>query len=176
MNLGSVTDHLAGPAAFVSVIFVLAQLRQSANQEIRQLIAQYNMRYLEVTARIPYEILVENIEFESLPVEKQADTKRALYDYFLLCEEQLTLVNGQTFERSGFPHLLFRLGTWIQIRDVRVWKQAESEWIEGINENFNRLAIKKAFHDVSRQLRPHRPEAAFTHIRKNISSELLTIH
>ena len=136
MNLSSVTDHLAGPAAFVSVIFVLAQLRQNANQEIRQLIAQYNMRYLQVAARIPYEILVENVEFGSLSVEKQADTKRALYDYFLLCEEQLTLVNGRTFERNSFMHLLSRLGTRVQIRDVRVWEQAEREWLEGIAYNF----------------------------------------
>jgi hypothetical protein len=176
MNLSSVTDHLAGPAAFASVIFVLAQLRQSVNQEIRRLIAAYTMRSLEVAARIPYEILVENIGFDSLPIEKQADTKRALYDYFLLCEEQLTLVNGRTFERNSFMHRLSRLGTRVQIRDVRVWEQAEREWIDGMNENFNRLSIKKIFHDVSQQLRPQRPEEAFTHIRDNISFELPTSH
>jgi SAM-dependent MidA family methyltransferase len=174
MNLSSVTDHLVGPAAFASVIFVLAQLRQSVNQEIRQLIAEYNMRYLQIAARIPYEILVENIDFDSLPVEKQADTKRALYDYFLLCEEQLTLVNGRTFKRNSFMHRLSRLGTRVQIRDVRVWEQAEREWIDGINENIKRIAIQDAFHDISRRLKPDRPEDAFTTIRKNISSELLT--
>jgi len=174
MNLSSIFDHLAGPAAFVSVIFVLAQLRQNVNQEIRQLIAQYNMRYLEVAARIPYEILVENIEFESLPVEKQADTKRALYDYFLLCEEQLTLVNGQTFKERKFLGPMSQLANFVQIRDVRVWEQAEREWIEGIEENFKRLAIENAFHDVSQQLRPHQPEDAFTHIRDNISFKLPT--
>ena len=174
MNLSSVTDHLAGPAAFVSVIFVLAQLRQNANQEIRQLIAQYNMRYLQVAARIPYEILVENVEFGSLSVEKQADTKRALYDYFLLCEEQLTLVNGRTFERNSFMHLLSRLGTRVQIRDVRVWEQAEREWLEGIAYNFERRAMKEEFEKVSRLLEPKNPEEAFKAIRRNIPNELLT--
>ena len=176
MNLSSVTDHLAGPAAFVSVIFVLAQLRQNVNQEIRQLIAQYNMRYLEVAARIPYEILVENMDFESLPVEKQADTKRALYDYFLLCEEQLTLINGRTFERNSFLHHLSRLGTRFHIRDVGVWEQAEHEWIEGIACNFERRALKEEFEKVSRLLKPKDPETCFKAIRDNISFELPTSH
>jgi len=176
MNLSSVTDHLAGPAAFVSVIFVLAQLRQNVNQEIRQLIAQYNMRYLEVAARIPYEILVENIEFESLPVEKRADTKRALYDYFLLCEEQLTLVNGRTFKARKFLGPMSQLANFVQIRDVRVWEQAEREWIEGIAYNFKRRAMKEEFEKVSRLLKPKDPETCFKAIRDNISFELPTAH
>ncbi len=61
------------------------------------MIAEYNRRYLEVATRIPYEILVENKGIDSLPVEIQAAAKRALYDYFLLCDEQLILVNGRTF-------------------------------------------------------------------------------
>ena len=132
------------------------------------------MRYLQVAARIPYEILVENVEFGSLSVEKQADTKRALYDYFLLCEEQLTLVNGRTFERNSFMHLLSRLGTRVQIRDVRVWEQAEREWLEGIAYNFERRAMKEEFEKVSRLLEPKNPEEAFKAIRRNIPNELLT--
>jgi hypothetical protein len=161
MDLSSLSNHLVGPAAFATVIFVLGQLRQNVNQEVRQMIAEYNRRYLEVATRIPYEILVENKEIDALSVERQAVAKRALYDYFLLCEEQLTLVNERTFERNSFMHRLSRLGTRVQIRDVRVWEQAEREWILGMNENFNRLAIKKIFDDVSQQLRPHRPEEAF---------------
>jgi len=77
MNVSSITDHLAGPAAFASVIFLLAQLRQSANQEIRELIAQYNMRYLDVASRIPYEVIVEDKHIEMLHPEMQSGAKRA---------------------------------------------------------------------------------------------------
>ena len=49
-----------------SIGFLIAQLRQSVNQEVRELIAEYNTRYLAIVARIPYEILVENKSFVDL--------------------------------------------------------------------------------------------------------------
>lgn len=121
-----------------------------------------------MAARIPYEILVENCRFDSLPTTKQTDTKRALYDYFLLCDEQLSLVNGRTFRKRKYLGPLSRLGTQMQIRDVRVWEQAEREWTEGIAENFKRHAIQEAFHEISRQLNPEQPEECFTAIHRNI--------
>lgn len=124
MDIRSVTDHLVGPAAFATVIFVLGQLRQNVNQEARQMIAEYNRRYLEVARRIPYEILVEDKGIDSLPPDKKAEAKRALYDYFLLCDEQLILVNGRTFKKNKILGPLSQVGTWLQIRDVRVWEQA----------------------------------------------------
>jgi hypothetical protein len=168
MDIRSVSDHLVGPAAFASVIFVLAQLRQNVNQEIRQMIAEYNMRYLEVAARIPYEILVEDRSIESLPVEKQAGAKRALYDYFLLCDEQLNLVNGRTLKGNNLLRRLSRLGTWIQIRDVRVWEQAEAEWIAGITDNFEKRAVTDVFTEVNTQLSSRSSKEYFSAIRENV--------
>jgi hypothetical protein len=172
MDIRSVSDHLVGPAAFASVIFVLAQLRQNVNQEIREMIAEYNMRYLEVAARIPYEILVEDRSIESLPVEKQAGAKRVLYDYFLLCDEQLNLVNGRTFKGNNLLRRLSRLGTWIQIRDVRVWEQAEAEWIEGITDNFRKQAFGHVFTEVSTQLRSSSPKQYFSAIHDNVLNKM----
>ena len=173
MSLSSVFDHLIGPAAIVSVVFVLAQLRQNANQEIRGLIAQYNARYLEVAGRIPYEILVENKSLEHLPGATKTNVKRALYDYFLLCDEQLTLVNGRTFKRSKVRGLLSRAGTRFQVRDVKVWEQAEREWVDGIVYNFKRDAFKNAFHEVCGQLDVNKPEECFTALRRNLPAEIL---
>jgi hypothetical protein len=168
MNVSSITDHLAGPAAFASVIFLLAQLRQSANQEIRELIAQYNMRYIDVASRIPYEVIVEDKHIEMLHPEMQRGAKRALYDFFLLCDEQLILVTGRTYKARRFLGPLSRLGSLVQIRDVRVWQQAEKEWIAGITYNFNRFAFIQEFEDVCLKLDPKNPENCFKAIRDNI--------
>jgi hypothetical protein len=168
MDLSSLSNHLAGPAAFASGIFILGQLRQNVNQEIRQLIAQYNMRYLEVARRIPYEILVENRDIDSLTTDKQAEAKRALYDYFLLCDEQLILVNGRTFKKRKILGPLSQIGTWVHIRDVRVWEQAETEWTLGIKYNFRRSAVIDVFEEISRLLEPEDPNESFSAIRRNI--------
>jgi len=168
MDLSSLSSYLTGPAAFASVFFILGQLRQNVNQEIRQLVAEYNMRYLEVARRIPYEILVENKEIEALPTDKQAEAKRALYDYFLLCDEQLILVNGRNFKKNKILGPLSQIGTWIHIRDVRVWEQAESEWTRGIQYNFRRRAVVNVFEEISRLLEPEDPKESFSAIRRNI--------
>ena len=168
MDMRSVSDHLVGPAAFATVIFVLGQLRQNVNQEVRQMIAEYNRRYLEVATRIPYEILVENKGIDALPVERQEVAKRALYDYFLLCDEQLILVNGRTFKKRKILGPLSRIGTWIHIRDVRVWEQAETEWTLGIKYNFRRSAVIDVFEEISRLLEPENPKESFSAIRRNI--------
>ena len=168
MDIRSVSDHLVGPAAFATVIFVLGQLRQNVNQEVRQMIAEYNRRYLEVATRIPYEILVENKGIDALPVERQEVAKRALYDYFLLCDEQLILVNGRTFNKRKILGPLSRIGTWIHIRDVRVWEQAETEWTLGIKYNFRRSAVTDVFEEISRLLEPENPKESFSAIRRNI--------
>ena len=97
------------------------------------------MRYLDVASRIPYEVIVEDKHIEMLHPEMQSGAKRALYDYFLLCDEQLILVTGRTYKARRFLGPLSRLGSLVQIRDVRVWKQAEKslgivwEWLDGEN-------------------------------------------
>ena len=174
MDLNSLFDHLIGPAALVSVVFVLLQLRQNANQEIRSLIAEYNSRYLEVSGRIPYEILVENKSIEHLPGSTKSLVKRAFYDYFLLCEEQITLTNGLTFKRNKIRGPLSRVGTKLQIRDVKVWEQAEREWIDGIVANFKIDAFKNAFHEISGQLNTNNPEACFKALRRTLPDGVIS--
>lgn len=173
MNMAGTADVglFAAIGTIGSVGFVIAQLRQSVNQEVRELIAQYNMRYLEVAARIPYEILVEDAPLSKLRSDASIDEKeiyRALYDYFLLCEEQIRLVNERTHEDLNGLNRSIRLGVSMLIRDVRVWRNAISEWEDGMKDNFRRSAIREAFEHISKTLEDHGDDQPFSYIRKVI--------
>jgi hypothetical protein len=161
---------LAALGTIVSIGFLIAQLRQSVNQEVRELIAEYNTRYLAIVARIPYEILVENKSFEELVDDESFDrreTTRALYDYFLLCEEQLRLANERTHRDLRGPWRAIRVGGALIVRDVTVWNKAVDEWIDGMCENFKRNAISEVFEKTSNSLRK---------IEKTDSTELRSSH
>jgi hypothetical protein len=144
-------DLLTSIATFASIVFVILQLRQSVNQEVRELIAEYNTRYLEVTSRIPYPILVENKrikELKNLSDGEIEKIKRAFFDYFLLCEEQLILLDERTRPSSRrtsqkLQNVLTRL-----VRDVEMWNRAGQEWKDGIVANFNGHAANEVFSDV----------------------------
>ena len=147
-----------------SIGFLIAQLRQSVNQEVRELIAEYNTRYLAIVARIPYEILVENKSFVDLerdPSINRQDIRRALYDYFLLCEEQLRLANERTFRDLSNPSRSIRIGLAIVFRDVKVWEKAIDEWVAGMEDNFERIAILEIFKLTTDSLRRNRQPKAF---------------
>ena len=147
---------LAVLGTIVSIGFLIAQLRQSVNQEVRELIAEYNTRYLAIVARIPYEILVENKSFEELVDDESFDRReitRALYDYFLLCEEQLRLANDRTHRDLRGPWRAIRVSGAFIVRDVTVWNKAVDEWIDGMRENFRRNAIGEVFEKTSNSLR-----------------------
>jgi hypothetical protein len=147
---------LAALGTIVSIGFLIAQLRQTVNQEVRELIAEYNTRYLAIVARIPYEILVENKSFEELVDDESFDRReitRALYDYFLLCEEQLRLANERTHRDLRGPWRAIRVSGALIVRDVTVWNKAVDEWIAGMRENFKRNAISEVFDKTSNSLR-----------------------
>lgn len=146
---------LAIIGTLVSIFFVIAQLRQSVNQEIRELIAEYNMRYLSIAARIPMEILVDNKSLEELSKEPSHDIReirRAIYDYFLLCEEQIRLANERTHRGSPRWVRNIRILASMLIRDVKVWEQATIEWEDGMRHNFKMAAIREVFDQVRNTL------------------------
>jgi|LakMenE18May11ns_1017448.scaffolds.fasta_scaffold9947950_2 hypothetical protein len=147
-----------------SIGFLIAQLRQSVNQEVRELIAEYNTRYLAIVARIPYEILVENKSFVDLESDQsinRQDIRRALYDYFLLCEEQLRLANERTFRNLHNPRRSIRIGLAIVFRDVKVWEKAMDEWVAGMEDNFERTAILEIFKLTTDSLRRNHRSKTF---------------
>jgi len=169
VELNSISEQMVGPIGIFSIFFLIAQLRQSVNQEIRELIAEYNTRYLKIAERIPYEILVENCVPEHFSdVEKKA-LKRTLYDYFVLCEEQFTLLNDQTFRQNGLRGTLSRIGSFMRIRDVSVWQKAETEWVDGITNLMERTAIRTEFNILSQSLNRHTSNTPFQMTRRYMS-------
>lgn len=158
MNSTSSIELLTGLATLTSIGFVILQLRQSVNQEVRELIAEYNSRYNHLAARIPYEILVENKtlgELQNADQDSIRSISRAFYDYFLLCEEQIALVNERTHRSSsrstkGARVILARL-----TRDVSVWTRAADEWEAGMVSNFRRHATRELFNTICDQLDEH---------------------
>ena len=156
---------LAIIGTLISVIFVIAQLRQSVNQEIRELIAEYNMRYLSIAARIPMEILVDNKSLEELaddPSHDIRDIRRAIYDYFLLCEEQIRLANERTHRGSPRWARNIRIFSSGLIRDVKVWELAISEWEDGMRDNFKRTAVRQVFDQTSATLQSQDGDVPFS--------------
>ena len=63
-------------------------------------------------------------------------------------------------------HEYSHLTQWVE--QIKVWKQAEKEWIAGITYNFNRFAFIQEFEDVCLKLDPKNPENCFKAIRDNI--------
>ena len=81
-------------------------------------------------------------------------------------------MTGRTFKGNNLLRRLSRLGTWIQIRDVRVWEQAEAEWIEGINDNFRKQAFGEVFAEVSTQLGSNSAKQYFSSIHDNVLNKM----
>lgn len=158
MDSSSSIELLTGLATLTSIGFVIVQLRQSVNQEIRELIAEYNTRYIEIAARIPYEILVENKTLDELhngDQDRIQSVRRAFYDYFLLCEEQIALVNERTHRDSARSTKGIRVGLARLTRDVSVWARAADEWEAGMVSNFRRHATRELFNTICDQLDEH---------------------
>jgi hypothetical protein len=158
MNSTSSIELLTGLATLTSIGFVIIQLRQSVNQEVRELIAEYNTRYIEIAARIPYEILVENKTLDELhhgDQDRIQSVRRAFYDYFLLCEEQIALVNERTHRDSARSTKGMRVVLARLTRDVSVWIRAADEWEAGMVSNFRRRATRDLFKTICDQLDEH---------------------
>lgn len=151
MENSLIVDLLTSIATLASIVFVIIQLRQSVNQEVRELIAEYNTRFLEVASRIPYPVLVENKriqELQNLPDDEIEKIKRAFFDYFLLCEEQLMLLKERTRPRPVSTSQQIKNAFTRLVRDVEMWNRAGQEWKDGIISNFNRHACNEIFSEI----------------------------
>ncbi len=154
MKVVELANLLAGFGTLAGAALVFVQLRIGNRQDVQRQVSEYNSRYMEIAARLPYEIFVSN---QSLEQACQACGKgqvtRAIYDYMLLCEEQANLIMDQLgvdlFEDKPGRGALIQ---FLRFRDPEIWRQAREEWRSGISGNLTRSAPRDGFQEVISRL------------------------
>lgn len=82
MNLIDAGATLAGAG------FVAYQIRQLKRQESREFVASYNARYERIVAGIPLGVMLGD---DMGDLDLEGEIARAFFDYFQLCEEQMSI-------------------------------------------------------------------------------------
>jgi hypothetical protein len=123
MDLNSTVQTLAGLATAIGVGIAAYQLRQGSEQRRATFEQCLIARYEEIQSRIDLKYLIDGAPYD--PADEAL--RRAMYDYFELCEEERYYVDAGRATR----------GTW------------EDEWWPGIKTNFTRAAFTEAWLEIS---------------------------
>jgi signal transduction protein with GAF and PtsI domain len=130
VTANEIIQSVAGIATATGVGIGAAQIwigrrqeRKSALQERAAFEQQFVERYRQVVARIPLKFLLDSAVYDA----DDEKARRAFYDYFELCEDEL-FQNSQSETISP--------GAW-------------AEWESGIRANFRRPAFRGAWDDLS---------------------------
>lgn len=116
-------NAIAGICTAVGVGIAAFQIRRGRQQQTTAFEQQLTARYQTIQARIPLRLLIDGGSYGS---EDDA-IRRAMYDYFELCEEQ------------AYYHARGRVSddTWTE------------EWLPGIEANVARAAFRQAWLELS---------------------------
>ena len=123
MDVNSVVQTLAGIATAIGVGIAAFQLHQGAQQRRASFEQGLIARYEEIQSRIDLKYLIDGASYDP----RDEKLRRAMYDYFELCEEERYYVDAGRATN----------GTW------------EAEWWPGIATNFTRPAFIGAWLDIA---------------------------
>lgn len=123
MALAETLSAVASGATAIAVAIAAWQLSLGRHQGKMQFEQQFNDRYRSVIASVPLEALLGE-EFDW--ARESAEVRRAFFDYFELCEEELFFRDAKRINQ-------------------RTW----AEWRYGIENNFSRPAFRVAWADLS---------------------------
>ena len=142
---------LVNVAVVAGIVFAAWQVlvaRAQARANFEQLFVQ---QYRDVVARIPLEALLgEAIDYKRRdPGECGRSARRAFYDYFELCEDELFYAKRQR--------------PWIRRVSRRTWR----DWEAGIRTHLALPAFRSAWDDISAAVSAER----FTELRRWIAEQ-----
>jgi hypothetical protein len=113
---------LASVATAIGVGLLFGQVQESRRQRQADFERGFDDRYHDVVGRLPLPLLLDELAYD--PSHDCA--RRAFYDYFELCQEELFYV------QSG-----------------RISKPTWADWEEGISANLRKAAFRGAWLDLS---------------------------
>jgi hypothetical protein len=137
MDSVDLVQSVAAVATAIGVGIAAFQLRDGARQRRAAFEQGLIGRYQEIQSRIDLRYLIDDAEYD--PADDEL--RRAMYDYFELCEEEHYYMIGGRASRS----------TW------------NDEWWPGIKTNMERPAFSGAWRDIS-----VKAPSQFTEIRQLI--------
>lgn len=123
MSALDVVNAVAGIATAAGIGLGVDQVIRSRRQRRADFEQQFVDQYSRVIADVPLEMLLDGGTYD--PSDR--DARRAFYDYFELCEDEV-------FQAAQHPR--------------RVSKAAWTEWRSGIASNMARPAFCAAWHDI----------------------------
>ncbi len=126
MDAYGLAGAVASIATFGGFAYGGLQLRMARSLVSAQFEQQFNERYRLVIARVPLESMLGESSVYDPSNDAQQQVRRAFYDYFELCEEQLFYKDSGKVSNS----------TW-------------NEWRVGIESNFMLPAFRSAWEDLS---------------------------
>lgn len=173
MEVVELANLLAGFGTLAGAALVFVQLRIGNRQDVQRQVSEYNSRYMEIAARLPYEIFVSNQSLEEACRTFGKDyVTRAIYDYMLLCEEQANLIWDQLgVDLFGGASGKGAVSQFFRFRDPGIWRQAHEEWRSGIVGNLSRPALRDGFHEVISRLDSAGLTKDFENLRKHLGRE-----
>jgi len=140
------SDLLSAGATLVGAGSVTYQILQLKRQESKEYIASYNARYERIVAGIPLRAILGE---STTQCDVDSAITRAFFDYFQLCEEQLSLREDEwkwirsrsSARREQIPAPISNLYDRIRGRDI--WRAAVIEWHNGMAANLGREAFSE---------------------------------
>lgn len=152
----------SGLATMVGALVVAYQLVLLKRQETRDYLLRFNTRYDAIMQRIPLEVLLDAANDADERMNAQLSTsvskevERAVFDYFQLCEEQVTLFKSRVSSRSRTSGILMSEieddGKRHPFSDRKIWHDCFVEWSVGMKANFNNPVIRSLFQSFQRRL------------------------
>jgi hypothetical protein len=142
----------SGVATIAAAVLVSYQIILLKRQETQEYFSDFNARYDQIITRVPLRVLIDGASLEDAILESHNKTElklsieRAVFDYFQLCEEQVTLfLSKRGTDTKLMSDISLKTSFNGGFRDSNSWKKAFKEWASGMENNLKIPAVNALY-------------------------------